>query len=190
MGTINEKFLDSFRALDAELKSNGSTVLDYENTLDGTAQEQLKVCRIMRNYMAHNDVTFLTASNEQIKFLDSIVLELRKAAHTVKDEMKRVKEIKSTEPIKNVITALAKYDIVPVVDKNNMYLVDKDILIKQLAAGNKKIIIPAKLPKYKYVDKLTKIDQLRNGVYIVTDNGEPTGKYLGLFINTIDYLTL
>lgn len=183
MGTVNDKFLDSFRALDAELKLNGSTVLDFENTLEGTEQEQLKVCRIMRNYMAHNDVTFLVASNDQIKFLDSKVVELRKSAHTVKDEMKRVKEIKSSEPIKNVIAALAKNDIVPVIDKTGMYLVDKDILIKQLAAGNKKIIIPAKLPKYKYVDKLTRIDTLSKGIFIVTDNGQSTGKYLGIVVN-------
>lgn len=179
----NDKFLDSFRLLDTEIKSNNSTVIDFENALTGLDQEKMKVCRIMRNYMAHNDTTFLTASNEQIKFLDNQTLELRKKAHTVKDEMKRVKEIKSTEAIKNVILALAKIDIVPVVDKSRMYLVDKDILIKQLAAGNKKIVIPTKIPKYNYIDKMARIDSLSKGVYIVTDNGQSTGKYLGIFVN-------
>ena len=73
---VNEKFLDAFRALDTELKDQGSTVLEYENSLkDGSIEkEKLKVCRIMRNYMAHNDTTFLTASNEQIKFLQKICI--------------------------------------------------------------------------------------------------------------------
>ena len=41
----NEKFLDAFRALDTELKSEGTTVLDYENSLGTVEQEKLKVCK-------------------------------------------------------------------------------------------------------------------------------------------------
>ena len=182
--SVYEKFLDAFRALDSELKDQSSTVLDFENSLkDGsTEKEKLKVCRIMRNYMAHNDTTFLTASNEQIKFLDAQTAEILKRAHLVKDEVKRVKEIKSTEPIKNVIAALDKFPIAPIFDKKGIYLVDKDILIHQLAAGAKKIVLPAKLPKYNYVGKMEKIDSLSSGNYIVTDNGTSTGKYLGLLV--------
>ena len=180
----NSKFLDAFRALDSELKDQGKSVLDYENSMkDGSSdKEKLKVCRIMRNYMSHNDTTFLTASNEQIKFLEELENEVLKKAHLVKDEMKRVREIKYTEPITNVISALDKFPVVPVVNKNIVYLVDKDILVHQLAANAKKIAIPAKLPKYKYVGKMKKIDDLSSGTYIVTDTGDSTGKYLGLLI--------
>ena len=112
----NEKFLDAFRALDSELKDQGSTVLEYENSLkDGSVEkEKLKVCRIMRNYMSHNDTTFLTASNEQIKFLDNMTEEVLKRAHLVKDEMKRVKTLKATAPIKDIITALDKFPVCPI----------------------------------------------------------------------------
>ena len=104
---VNEKFLDAFRALDTELKDQGSTVLEYENSLkDGSIEkEKLKVCRIMRNYMAHNDTTFLTASNEQIKFLEAETEEVLKRAHLVKDEMKRVKTLKATASIKDEISS-------------------------------------------------------------------------------------
>ncbi len=178
----NEKFLDAFRALDIELKDQDTTVLNYENSLNGLDAEKLKVCRIMRNYMAHNDTTFLTASNEQIKFLDGLTTEVLKKAHLVRDEMKRIKEIKSTEPIKNVIAALDKSPIVPIVDKRGIFLVDKDILIHQLAAGAKKIVMPTKLPKYNYIGKLVKIDKIGRGTYIVTDSGTADGKYLGILI--------
>ena len=176
----NDKFLDAFRALDSELKDQGSTVLEFENSLkDGSAdKEKLKVCRIMRNYMAHNDTTFLTASNDQIKFLDSLTAEVLKKAHLVKDEMKRVKSIKPTEPIKNVIAALDKYPVVPIETKTGIYLVDKDILVHQLAQGNKKIVVPAKLPKYKTTDKMEKIDNLSEGIYIVYDKNA----YIGIVI--------
>ena len=181
----NEKFLDAFRALDTELKSDGRSVMDYENSL-GTGsleQEKLKVCRIMRNYMAHNDTTFLAATQEQIKFLDEQVAEIRKLAHTVKDEMKRVKAVKPTEPIKNIIAAIDKFPILPIDNKTGIYLVDKDILIHNLAAGAKKITIPARLPKYNYVSKTDRMDNIGKGTYIVTDDGTAGGNCLGILIS-------
>ena len=175
----NDKFLDAFRALDSELKDQGTTVLDYENSLTDTSdREKLKVCRIMRNYMAHNDTTFLTASNEQIKFLEAETEEVLKRAHLVKDEMKRVKTLKTTAPIKDVIASLDKYPVCPIETKAGIYLVDKDILVHQLAGGAKKIAVPAKLPKYKTTNKMTKIEDLTSGTYIVTDKDA----YIGIII--------
>ena len=103
---INDKFLDAFRALDTELKSDGTTVLDYENSLETAEQEKMKVCRIMRNYMSHNDTTFVVATNDQIKFLNEQIDNIKRKAHTVKDEMKRIKTFKATEPIKNILTQI------------------------------------------------------------------------------------
>lgn len=71
---MNDNFLDTFSVLDSELKLENNTILEFENPLDSNSQEKLKVCRIMRNYMSHNDVTFLSATNEQIKFLNSLTL--------------------------------------------------------------------------------------------------------------------
>lgn len=178
----NEKFLDAFRALDTELKSDGSTVLDYENSLDTLVQERLKVCRIMRNYMAHNDTTFLSTTNEQIKFLEDQVTEIRKKAHTVKDEMKRVKTIKTTAPIKDVIASIDKFPIAPIETKTGLYLVDKNNLIHQLAIGNKKIVVPARLPKYATIAKDERIENVSSGTYVVTSDGTINGSYLGLII--------
>ena len=175
---MNDKFLDAFRTLDTELKTEGKTVLDYENSLESLDQEKMKVCRIMRNYMSHNDTNFITASTEQIKFLNSQTETIRKNAHTVKDEMKRIKPIKFTEPIKNILAQIVKYPIVPIETKNGIFLVDKDILLKQLAAGNKKIDIPTRLPKYKTTNKLERIENLSNGVYIVMEKDS----YIGIIM--------
>ena len=177
---MNEKFLDAFRALDSELKLENVTVLDFENTLDSINQEKLKVCRIMRNYMSHNDTSFITATNEQIKFLNNLTLNIRKKSHTVKDEMKRLKPIKYTEPIKSIITQIVKFPIVPIETKLGIYLVDQDILLKQLAKGNKKIEIPARLPKYKTVSKMDRIDSITPDTYVVLD--DKTSSYIGILI--------
>lgn len=180
---MNEKFLEAYKALEAELRLDNTTVLDYENTLEGTDQEKLKVCRIMRNYMSHNDTTFIQATNDQIKFINNLILEIRKKSHTVKDEMKRVKTMRYTEPIKNVLTQIVKYPIVPIETKEGLiYLVDKDILLKQLSTNNKKIALPTKLPKYKYVAKTDRMDSISSGTYIVTEDGTDKGKYVGILM--------
>lgn len=181
--TPNDRFLEAYKGLENELKANGLVPLDFENKMsEGTDKERLKVCRIMRNYISHNDVNFLCATLDQIKFIEGLSDKLRKAAHCVKDDMKRVKTIKPTEPLKNIIAALDRYPIVPIETKAGIYLVDKDILIHQMAQGNKKIVVPAKIPKYNFVNKLERMDSLTSGVYIVTENGMSTGKYLGILI--------
>ncbi len=176
----NEKFLDAFRVLDTELKADGISVLDFENTLPAKEQDKLKVCRIMRNYMAHNDTTFLTTTTTQVKFLEQQTSKIRKKARVVKDEMKRIKPVKVTVPIKDIINILDKNPVAVIETKEGLYLVDKDILVHQLAAGNKKIIPPKRLPKYSVVSKDTRMDSLGSGMYIVTDNGELGGVYAGI----------
>lgn len=182
--TPNDRFLEAYRNLDTELKANSTTVLEYENTMpDGIDKEKLKICRLMRNYMSHNDTDFISTTIKQINFVEKFTEEIRKSAHCVKDEMKKIKTVRYTEPIKNIITQIDKTAVVPVESKAGIYLVDKDILIHQLAQGNKKIVVPAKLPKYNYLNKMARMDSVGKGIFIVTDNGTATGKYLGLLIN-------
>ena len=178
----NEKFLDAFRSLDTELKVEGSTVLDYENSLNTIDQERLKVCRIMRNYMAHNDTTFLSTTNDQIKFLNDQVVDIRKKAHTVKDEMKKVKLIKSTAPIKDVIDSIDKFPIAVIDSKVGLFLVTQNELIHQLSLGNKKIAVPTRLPKFQTIAKDERIENISSGIYVVTSDGSDKGNYLGILI--------
>ncbi len=180
--TANDKFLDAFRALDTELKLDGMTVLDYENGLDETNKEKLKVCRIMRNYMAHNDMTFLGTTTDQVKFLEKLASEIRKKSHTIKDEIEKVTPLKYTVPIKDVTAVLAKHTVAVLETKSGLYLVDKDMLIKQLALGNKKVSIPVKLPSYKYISKDERVQNIGRGIYIVTSDGTKEGKYLGIAV--------
>lgn len=175
----NEDFMDAFRELDTEIKAQGFiSVNDYEATMpDGSLEkEELKVCRIMRNFMAHNNMTFLTASMEQVKFLNNLTTELRKKAHTVKDEMKRVKTVTPSTPIKDMLQPICKFPIIPMELKDgSLYLITKDIILENLANGNKKIEVPKKLPKYSVTDKLEKIENLTSGVYIVMDKSAYVG---------------
>lgn len=182
--TINEKTLAAFRELDSELKAQNTTVLDYENSLDDAEDKPcLTVTRQQRNFLAHvNKPNFTQFTEEQYKFLVEHTRIVKMRNHCAKDEMKRVKLLKCTEPIKNILLAIDKYPVVPIETKLGIYLVDKDILIHQLAIGNKKIAVPTKLPKYNYLAKLDNLDGVSKGTYIVTENGNSTDKYLGILI--------
>ena len=178
--SLNDKFLDSYKALETELRLyENKTVLDYENELTGTFQEKLKSCRIMRNYMSHNDTSFLQASNEQIKFLNDVIIEIRKKAHTVKDEFKKSKLLKPTTSIKEVIQNVNKFGYAVIKSKQGYFIVDSGLLIYNLAKNNKKIEIPKKLPKVKFTAKTVRL-QMLDGLYIVTSDGTVNGQYLGI----------
>lgn len=174
-----DKFLDSYKQLEAELKFSNMSVLDYENSIQDN--EKLRVCRIMRNYLSHNDTTFIAPTAEQVKFIDKTIVDLRKAAHTVKDEMKRTKTVKANELIKNILPIIDKVNYVPVETADGIYLVDKAKVIHELVLGNKKLTIPKRLPKYKTTNKNERIENLTNDVYIVYDND----KYVGILDNTL-----
>lgn len=177
MANATDAFLEAYKNLEAELKLDNLSVLDYENNLDNN--EKLKVCRIIRNYISHNDTIFIIPSTEMVKYIQQLIVELRKQKHTVKDEFKRVKLVTDLT-IKNLIPLVDK-SIVPIDTKMGIFLLDKDYLIHQLALGNRKLELPKKFPKYEYVSKDTLLDNL-HGVYIVTDTGTSIGKYLGLLI--------
>lgn len=180
---MNNKFLDAYRNLENELRAENKTVLEYENSLQDTnIQEKLKLCRITRNYLSHQDTKFASVNKEMVEFLDKLAKEINLKAHTVKDEMKKIKPIFLNENIKNIIPMCAKYKYVPIVDKKTnqlIHIIDSEFLVEQLAKNNKKIVLPKKREKYNYIDKNSRLDKL-SGLYIVTIDGTEKSKYIGI----------
>jgi hypothetical protein len=184
MANINDNFLDMYKELETELRCIGVSVLDYENGLpDSAEKEKLKVCRIIRNYLSHQDKRFVVATQEMVNFIGLLAISIRRKSHIVSDEMSKQKTVKSNEYLKNVLPLLVKM-CVPVVDDNGkvIYLLDANDYIRMLNKGLKRIELPKRLPKLNYIDKDTKLDNLPIGNYIVTSNGKEDGKYQGLLI--------
>ena len=181
---MNEKFLEAFKNLESELRSIGTTVLDYENSLeDSNTQEKLKLCRITRNYLAHQDKKFIVASKEMIDFINNISLSIRRQSNIVANEMIKPKSVIYNEYLKNILPLIVK-NYVPVVDKSGkvIYIIDDKTYLTQLNNGFKRFELPKKLPALNYTYKDEKIDNLSNGIYVVTSTGDDLGKYIGLLI--------
>ncbi len=181
---LNDKFLTAYKQLEAELKCDEKTVLDYEATLQGVVAEQLKSCRIMRNYMAHNDLEFLSASSNQIKFINEQIANIRKTAQLVKNATKKIPLAKENEQLKNIAITVQKYGIAPIQTTKGIYLVNSDIIVSNYVNANKKIVIPTKIPKYQYISPTIRLSEVnnQNQLYIVTDDGTSKGQYIGLLM--------
>ena len=82
--------------------------------------------------------------------------------------------------IKNIITFIDKNPIIPMETPAGLLLIDKDMVIHALASNLKKIEIPKRMPKINYIAKNTRIADLSKSVYVVTDTGQQTGKYLAI----------
>ena len=179
---LNDKFLAAYKQLEAELKCDEKTVLDYEATLQGVVAEQLKSCRIMRNYMAHNDLEFLNATNNQIKFLNEQIANIRKTAQLVKNATKKIPLAKETELLKNIAVTVQKYGVAPIQTTKGIYLVNSDIIVANYVSTNKKLSIPTKIPKYQYISPTVRLSEVdnQNKIYIVTADGTSKGQYIGL----------
>ena len=101
--STTQYFLDEYKTLEGILtKNNLGTVLDYENNLpEGKDKNKLKLCRIIRNYIVHEDAKFIVPSTEMVKFImtlkdkvDGKGVTLNKRAYTVKfTEDTKVSEI-------------------------------------------------------------------------------------------------
>ena len=180
---MNEKFLEAYKRLENELRDEGISVLDYENSLeDKVVQEQLKLCRICRNYMAHNDMKFIIATKNMISFLEKLAAKIRLQSQLVKNEMKKTKPAYIGTPIKNILTQCSKAPV-PIVDKKTgvfLFLADCEYLVTLLAKKETKIKERRRV-SYNFVNSMAKIsDLLENCVYVVTDNGKSDGKYIGI----------
>lgn len=182
--TNNDIFLETYKKLETEMRSFGKSILDYENDLsDGAEKEKLKVCRIIRNYMAHQDKKFVDISNDMINFISDLELQIRRRSHIVANELIRQKAVAQNESLKNILPLIVK-NVVPVQDKAGkiIYIIDENTYLTMLNKGLKKIELPKRLPKLNYVNKDYKISNLATGIYIVTSDGTDSGKYLGLCI--------
>lgn len=180
---MNDKFLDCYRNLENELRYEGKTVLDYENSLqDEDIKDKLKLCRITRNYLAHHDTKFVTATIDMCKFLDQLAIKVRQSGGIVRDEMKKTKAVTEVEQLKNILPMIAK-GRVPVINKQNqcIFILDSDYYISLLAKKATKLELPKKLPKLNYVKKEDRLDGLY-GFYVVTEDGTKSGKYIGTLL--------
>lgn len=122
--TDYQRFLESYKLLESAIKeSTGQSVLDYENSLNRSAEgEKLQVCRILRNYAAHhNDGLKFLQYSELTKFLETENRKFRSVHTTVGNAVIRQEPITEKTSFKQAadLLAKAKEGYVPVIDSKS-----------------------------------------------------------------------
>lgn len=159
-----EKFLVAYKNLEQALREDNVSVLEYENCLNEENKEKLKVCRIIRNYAAHNDKKFIACTKEQIKFLEDLYFDY------IRD-----KDIVENYYTKLPLTENKLQSIAQVIQKKryariDIGIVDAEIFVQHY--GKRKITKCLELP---VVDVNERMKDLQKGVYAVTKKNKIVG---------------
>lgn len=120
---LNNKFLATYRELETLLRKNGfESVKAFEDSLndDTVRQGHVRICRVMRNYMEHEDISFIEASDKMISFLQKEALRLDDGLVPVKKKMIPISNgIRDSDPIIVGVSFMTKkqLDTIPIFDK-------------------------------------------------------------------------
>lgn len=189
----NSKFLDLYREFEGVLRNQNVDYKDIESNSESDIRDKLTICRQMRNYLTHCNNTFLSISDEQIKFLTEIIKEYRlkddvckkhlrtaasfccKPTDKCLDVIQRMIKRKITEiPVYNSGTATTKpvYGVVDIFSVNDAYLKSKTSKISTIKIKRNFIFVKP--------DTLMNDIYYQNATIFCTSDGTEKGKFLGV----------
>lgn len=141
----NSKFMDIYRRFEAAIKASGkyATVKEYEDSFinDTVKQGQIRICRMIRNYIEHENASFVEASDAMIAFLEKETCELDENELPVKKKMLSVRNaIRETDLIiiASDFMTKKKQHIIPVFNKDDFAtgVISYEAIVKMVAAGD------------------------------------------------------
>ena len=141
----NSKFMDIYRRFEAAIKASGkyATVKEYEDSFinDTVKQGQIRICRMIRNYIEHENASFVEASDAMIAFLEKETCELDENELPVKKKMLSVRNaIRETDLIiiASDFMTKKKQHIIPVFNKDDFAtgVISYETIVKMVAAGD------------------------------------------------------
>jgi predicted transcriptional regulator len=171
--TRNNKFMEIYRRFDACLKRNGfDSVKVYEESLtnDQFKQGQVRICRMIRNYIEHENSDFVEASDNMISFLEKITMEIDENETPVKKKMIPIKYgIKDTDLILVAADFMIKRkaQLIPIFDKTDYAIgaITQSDIVRCIAAGDftkaKKVSAILTAPKFGFVKDWMTMKQVR-----------------------------
>ena len=84
-----DEFLEAFKSLETAIRSEyGYSPLEYEsNVSTGLEADRLKICRITRNFIAHNEKGFAVPTKDMISFVKELDKKISLSKGSAKDAM-------------------------------------------------------------------------------------------------------
>lgn len=111
-------FIRIYKELEEAAKEEGLSLFDLEQSLDEKSKKKMQLCRLMRNYIQHeNDVTFVATTDAQEDFLKKLCIDLRRRGGVCKDQMISLTKRGVCTPDDTL------YDIAGIMKKKNVQLI-------------------------------------------------------------------
>lgn len=116
-------FMTEYKAMEQALSGEGMTVLDYEQTLSDSDKHKLQLCRLTRNFLAHEAAGFAVPTEAMIAFVSGIAEKYHRQKAKICDVMVRVTPladcVKVNEAARRITT---KRPVIPVVDPDGVFV--------------------------------------------------------------------
>ena len=166
------------------------TVLEFEESLtlkDAEANQKLKVCRIVRNYIQHNDVNFVEPSKEMIDFIANLSDYVRSLEMSANDVLKKLTPLTLSDTITAAAKKLSKNKLMPVVDKKKVCIgivTDETIraaVSKGTRPSSKLSNIESLIKSAAIISKDIPVKNITENS-VVTKDGTKNGQYVGVVI--------
>lgn len=169
----NTKFMELYRRFETAVRSNGfGSVKEYEDGLvdNQFKQGQIRICRMIRNYIEHESADFVEASDNMIGFLEKETMGLDENETPVRKKMIPIRNaIRDTDLI--VVAAdfmtKKKAGIIPVFDKTDFAIgvLSNSEIVKYIASGDftkaKKVAVVNVAHKFGFVNESMSMRQVR-----------------------------
>lgn len=189
--TAQESYLTLYKSYENALRDLGMDPRQVETdleTTDPSKAARLRMCRLFRNYLAHeNDPGFLVPSDRMTDFLEREVFDLKVRNDSVKQHTKPAGSyiFEDTAKCADVLAKLVStkqsfvirhsksgYDICSLYDIMALYLSSKAAKMSVVKAARMKPVFAAPTDKFAELDP--------SKITICTADGKPDGKLIGV----------
>jgi len=180
-------FLNLYREYETILRNKGIDPKDYENEADDTTSNRLRMCRMFRNYLSHqNDVGFIDVTDEMVSFMEDMIVYL--SGDTVKGIMKSAQKMTILET-DTCISAIEKAKamgypkLILVQTKDGFRMVSLMKLVEVTQVSKKEKVCDTKLSKavVTYARPEYHISGMpQDRIIVCTDTGDKNGVIKGI----------
>jgi predicted transcriptional regulator len=169
----NTKYMELYRRFESAVRNNGfGSVKEYEDSFNDNPfkQGQLRICRMIRNYIEHESSCFVEASDNMITFLEKETIALDENEIPVKKKMISLRNaIRDTDLIVVAADFMTKSQstIIPIFDKNDFAVgvLSNAEIVKYIASGDftkaKKVSAVQASHKFGFIKEDAPMKQVR-----------------------------
>lgn len=188
MGVI-EDFIKAYKDLEAALQKRNKSIFGIEKTLPPDDSKKMQLCRLTRNFLQHETEEFVKPTEYMTAFLTELKDRISgkvSEKDTVSSILYRIRPMTLNDAFMDAAKVVGKNGYIPIVDADGCFqgMFTTEVMKSAMFSGaSNKLLSAVKLKRPEQEDIVspdTLYAHLPEGLYVVTEDGSPTGKYVGM----------